>query len=141
MFEYLVYPGIFALGLGSYAAGAYVWRKRQINQKSQRTLNDFKYRMLKERVVNADLYESLAQSGDDLDYYMEQEERKYLERSARKFVECALSLMAHSYDNFERAKVDAYGILNETFSEDFDPEITIGKNDPDEEEEDDDEIK
>lgn len=112
-----------ALIIVSLAVSAWVLMKRARTAKrkksSDKILSDFKSRFLREQIINADLDHHILETDDQLLYMEEIERKEYMKRQSKRFLECALNLMAHSYDNFEEARIDAFGILHQAFEDEY----------------------
>jgi hypothetical protein len=89
--------------------------------KAKRTLSDFKARMSLERMVESGTFDGVITTVEEFEEMVEldRDEFAYFERQARFFLECAVNLMAHSYQDLEDAKRDASGIFELAFDEDI----------------------
>ncbi|AIK68280.1 hypothetical protein P10VF_067 [Rhizobium phage vB_RleM_P10VF] len=90
-------------------------------EKAKRTLSDVKKRMLFERLTEEGSFDGIITSVEELEELEEIEADRYafMERQSRFYLECALGLMAHSYENLDDAKRDAAGIFELSFDEDI----------------------
>ena len=112
---------LMALFVSSIFVIFLVMRSSTKEKLVRKDLSSFKTRHALEKAFNADQLDDVIVYEDELDYLAEEARKEFLERQSLKFLECALNLMAHSYEDFEKLKEDVAGCVELAFE---DEEVT-----------------
>jgi hypothetical protein len=117
----VLYFSIFGFGMMFGARWNSRNAKQEIAEKSKRSLSSLKSRFAYEKLVSQNELDGAILDEEEFEMLVEEDEERtdYMERQSRKFVECALNLMAHSYEDWDRAKKDVAGMFEMAFEEDI----------------------
>ena len=98
----------------------YVSKKKEekISEKSSNTLNDLRRRIAVSRLLDNGELDDVIFTVGEVEELVRTETNFFLEQQSRKFFECALNLMAHSYPTLEQAKETAYDMIEVILSAD-----------------------
>ncbi|QIG69594.1 hypothetical protein EVB81_025 [Rhizobium phage RHph_I46] len=90
-------------------------------EKATKTLSDIKRRVLFDRLADEGTFDGLITTEEEFIELQEIEAERYdiMEKQSRFFLECALNLMAHSYEDLEDAKQVAAEMYEMAFDEDI----------------------
>ncbi|AKE44745.1 hypothetical protein AU106_gp114 [Sinorhizobium phage phiM9] len=118
--------GFAALALVLVILGVIIGSKRskkvevqKVEEKAKRTLSDLKHRMSYQRLLDMGGLDDIIMDEDDFEELVELNVDDFLKRQSKKFLECSLNLMAHSYESMDEARDDAIGILQLAFDDDI----------------------
>lgn len=106
---------------GFYLFWRYVSKKtsEKISEKSSESLSDLRKRVAVYRLLeNGDL-DDVIFATEEIEDVIRTQSELFLERQAKKFLECALNLMAHSYSSLDEAKNVALEMIELSFESDL----------------------